>query len=323
MDKLIALERALRTAPPHTLLDLTTETLREYDASNVELRMIDYGLTTLQSVHPSASEGPVRVAAYNTPEGRAFGAQEPVLVPDEPRGTVNVHLPVTVRGDRMGVFSATFPQSVCDPELLASLTQVCEALGHEIQVAERDTDLFLLARRTTRLTLAAEMQWQLLPGRSCARPEFALGAHLEPAYAIFGDSFDWSVTEEALTLTVLNGMNEGIEAALLTHLAVNALRNARRAGLDLVGQATLADQAIYAQYRGEAHLSVLLLRFDLATGDVEAIDSRLAPGLAHARRRRRRAGLLRGAAAPGHVRGHALSRRALPRHARRPAAHRQ
>ncbi|MFC8777312.1 phosphatase, partial [[Kitasatospora] papulosa] len=31
---------------------------------------------------------------------------------------------------------------------------------------------------------AAEMQWQLLPGRSVARPEFRLGAHLEPAYAI-------------------------------------------------------------------------------------------------------------------------------------------
>jgi serine phosphatase RsbU (regulator of sigma subunit) len=273
VDKLIALERALRTVPPHTLLDLTTETLREYGATDVGLRMIDYGLSTLQSVHPAASKGPVRVAAYNTPEGRAFGAQEPVLVPDEPRDTVTVHLPVTVRGDRMGVFSATFPRAVCDRELLASLTQVCEALGHEIQVAERDTDLFLLARRTTRLTLAAEMQWQLLPGRSCSRPEFALGAHLEPAYAIFGDSFDWSVTEDTLTLTVLNGMNEGIEAALLSHLAVNALRNARRAGLDLAGQATLADQAIYAQYRGEAHLSVLLLRFELATGDVEAIDA--------------------------------------------------
>ena len=33
-----------------------------------------------------------------------------------------------------------------------------------------------------------------------------------------------------LTLTVNNGMGEGIDAALLTNLAVNALRNARRAG---------------------------------------------------------------------------------------------
>ncbi|MGW3853275.1 PP2C family protein-serine/threonine phosphatase, partial [Streptomyces fagopyri] len=124
-----------------------------------------------------------------------------------------------------------------------------------------------------RLTLAAEMQWQLLPGRSCARPEYSLGAQLEPAYAIFGDSFDWSAEADDLFVTVSNGMGEGINAALLTNLAINALRNARRAGLDLSAQAYLADQAIYGQHQGSQYLSTLLLRFHLPTGDVEIIDA--------------------------------------------------
>jgi serine phosphatase RsbU (regulator of sigma subunit) len=140
-------------------------------------------------------------------------------------------------------------------------------------VAERDTDLYALARRAARLTLAAEMQWQLLPGRACSRTEFSLGAHLEPAYSILGDNYDWSVSADHLTLTIMNGMGQGIDAALLTNLAVNALRNARRAGLDLAGQATLADQAVYAQYQGRSHVSVLLLRFALATGEVEVVDA--------------------------------------------------
>ncbi|MEV3930454.1 MULTISPECIES: PP2C family protein-serine/threonine phosphatase [unclassified Streptomyces] len=272
MDRFAAVERELRKAAPHLLVDVVTAALRrQYDMESVELRLADYGMTTLQVV----SEVPLAepVAVHDSPQGRAFGAQEPYVEPRIAPGPATVHLPVTVRGDRLGVLSVTGPEASCSRVGLAEMQQICEALGHEILVAERDTDLYLLARRATRLTLAAEMQWQLLPGRSVARPEFSLGAHLEPAYAIFGDNFDWSVSAHHLTLTVTNGMGKGMEAALLTNLVVNALRNARRAGLDLPGQASLADQAVYAQHRGALHASVLLLRFDLATGEVEVVDA--------------------------------------------------
>lgn len=271
MDRFAAVERALRSAAPHTLLDVVTGALRDqYGVDRVELRLVDYGMSSLQAVEnvPYTTE-PVPV--NGSAQGRAFGSQEPYVTRDA--GAVDVHLPVTIRGDRMGVLTARMAEDRYTQSLLPEMQQVCEALGHEILVAERDTDLYVLARRAARLTLAAEMQWQLLPGRSCARSEFALGAHLEPAYAIFGDNYDWSASADHLTLTVTNGMGQGIEAALLTNLAVNALRNARRAGLDLAGQASLADQAVYAQYRGRAYVSVLLLRFDLDTGEVEALDA--------------------------------------------------
>lgn len=273
MDKFAAVEKALRTAAPHELLGIVSAALSEhYGARSAELRLADYGMRSLQTVEsvPYAAE-PVPI--HDSPQGRAFGAQEPVITDRPADRSVEVHLPVTVRGDRMGVLSVTLPEGGFSQSVLPEMQDICEALGHEILVAERDTDLFVLARRAARLTLAAEMQWQLLPGRSCSRNEFALGAHLEPAYAIFGDNYDWSASADQLTLTVTNGMGEGIEAALLTNLAVNALRNARRAGLDLAGQATLADQAIYAQYRGNCHVSVLLLRFDLISGEVEAVDA--------------------------------------------------
>nr|WP_202122710.1 PP2C family protein-serine/threonine phosphatase [Streptomyces sp. BA2] len=262
----------MRSAAPHLLLDVVTGALREqYGVERVELRLADYGLTTLQMVEdvPFTTES---VLIHDSPQGRAFGAQEP-RVESRAQGAATIHLPVTVRGDRMGVLTVTFPETRFELDHLPEMQRICQALGHEILVAERDTDLYLLARRAARLTLAAEMQWQLLPGRSVTRPEFQLGAHLEPAYAIFGDNFDWSVSPRHLTLTVTNGMGQGMEAALLTNLVVNALRNARRAGLDLPGQASLADQAVYAQYRGELHASVLLLCFDLATGDVEVVDA--------------------------------------------------
>ena len=273
MDRFDDVERALRNAAPDTLLDVIRAALGErYGVDWVELRLADYSVTSLQVVEPVPLTTEA-VFIHSSPQGRAFGTQEPYVEPWSGGPSVAAHFPITIRGDRMGVLSVSVPRDRFTQALLPEIQHVCEALGHEILVAERDTDLYVLARRAARLTLAAEMQWQLLPGRSCARAEFSLGAHLEPAYAIFGDNFDWSVSTDHLTLTVTNGMGEGIEAALLTGLVVNALRNARRAGIDLAGQAALADQAVYAHYRGAAYASVLLLRFDLATGGIEAVDA--------------------------------------------------
>ncbi|MBA9043407.1 PP2C family protein-serine/threonine phosphatase [Streptomyces griseofuscus] len=272
MNRFVTAERALRTATPHGLLDAVRRVLAEqYDAESVELFMADYGLTVLQpvSVLPHV-RNPVSV--HNSVVGRAFSAQEPVVEAGAGH-SVRVHLPVSVRGDRLGVLSVTLPDEGQVRGLLGELTDIAEVLGHEVVVAERDTDVYLQARRKDRLTLAAEMQWQLLPGRSCSRPEYDLGAQLEPAYAIYGDNFDWSTTADRLMLYVTNGMGEGIEASLLTNLAINALRNARRAGIAIADQAALADQAVYAHYQGRCYLSVLMFDFDLATGRASVVDA--------------------------------------------------
>jgi serine phosphatase RsbU (regulator of sigma subunit) len=272
VNEFAVIERALRAAAPYALLDVVRASLSsEYPVLSVELLLVDYGQTVLQQVTvlpDTADPFPVRAGA----PGRAFGAQEPVLDPG-PDGETTAHLPVTVRGDRLGVLSVVLEPGVETPEIVADLAEVAEVLGHQLIVAERDTDLYLRARRKDRLTLAAEMQWQLLPARSCAEPEYAIGAQLEPAYAIRGDNFDWSSQPDRLSLTVTNGMGEGIEASLLTNLAVNALRNGRRAGIPLADQAALADQAVYSRYGGRAYVSVLLLEFDLETGRARAVDA--------------------------------------------------
>ncbi|MEU7422981.1 PP2C family protein-serine/threonine phosphatase [Streptomyces sp. NPDC040750] len=272
MNRYVTAERALRTAAPHALLEAARRVLaQEYAARSVELFLADYGLTVLRpvSVPPHTTEP---VSAHSSPAGRAFGAQEP-FVEGAPEGCVRVHLPVTVRGDRLGVLSVTLPDGEGARRDLEELADIAVVLAHEVVVAERDTDVYLRARRKDRLTLAAEMQWQLLPGRSCSGLEYELGAQLEPAYAIHGDNFDWSATAERLMLYVTSGMGEGIEASLLTNLAINALRNARRAGVAIDDQAALADQAVYAHYRGRCHPSVLMLDFELATGRAKVVDA--------------------------------------------------
>jgi serine phosphatase RsbU (regulator of sigma subunit) len=265
-------ERAVRTAAPYALLDTVRAALvKAYGASAVRLHLADYALTVLQPVDVAAHPEEA-LSLHNSPEGRAFGSQEPheqLRHEDE----VDHLLPVTVRGERLGILTVRLPGDRSTPEAVDDLTQVAELLGHEILVAERDTDLYQRARRVNRLTLAAEMQWDLLPARACTAREYAIGAQLEPAYSIHGDNFDWSAEAGELTLSVTNGMGEGIHASLLTNLVVNALRNARRAGIGIADQASLADQALYEQYRGAASVSTLLLRFDLETGKVDVVDA--------------------------------------------------
>ncbi|MFJ8464728.1 PP2C family protein-serine/threonine phosphatase [Streptomyces swartbergensis] len=266
-------ESQLRAVPPHALQATARRLLADrFAAQEMVLLLADYGLTVLQPVtHLPHTDDPV--PADDGPAGRAFVTQTPVIELTDAAATNLVHLPITVRGDRLGVLSVRLPGSATDPATVLQLAEFATALGHEVTTAGRDTDLYVQARRTRRLTLAAEMQWQLLPGRGCARQEYVIGAHLEPAYAIGGDNFDWSTSADHLTVTVTDGMGQGIDASLLTSLTVGALRNARRAGIGLADQACLADQAVYAQYGGKAYASTLLLYFNLDTGTVHAVDA--------------------------------------------------
>lgn len=272
-EPLPSVEARLRDAAPHRLVATARRVLAErVGAGEVTLLLADYALSVLRPVSHLPDTG-TPVSAHDGPQGKAFREQSPVIeVVPSPAGHL-VHLPVTVRGDRLGVLTVRLPAEAAVPDLVLQLGDFATALGHEVATAGRDTDLFLLARRTRRLTLAAEMQWQLLPGRGCARDEFTVGAHLEPAYAIGGDNFDWSAGADRLVLTVTDGMGHGIEASLLTSLTVAALRNARRAGVPLADQASLADQAVYSEYGGRKYASTLLLEFDLATGTVIAVDA--------------------------------------------------
>ncbi|RSO09031.1 serine/threonine-protein phosphatase [Streptomyces sp. WAC 06783] len=267
-------ERAVRASAPHALVDTLREALAAaYGATSVHLFLADYGGTVLRPFASLGEDPPGVLSISNSPQGRAFGSQEPHARQVRQGDAVDHHLPVTVRGERLGILTVRLPAGRNVPGTAEELAHAADLLGHEILVAERDTDVYQRARRTNRLTLAAEMQWQLLPARACVAEEYAIGAQLEPAYAIHGDNYDWAADADELTLAVTNGMGTGIEASLLTHLTVNALRNARRAGIGIADQAALADQALYGQYRGSAYVSTLLLRFHLATGRVEVVDA--------------------------------------------------
>ncbi|MFR9775183.1 PP2C family protein-serine/threonine phosphatase [Micromonospora sp. MS34] len=253
--------RTLTEAPADLLLDrLGVDLEQSYGITHTELYQVDYRLSGLL---PLGDGEPITAPGH--PAWRCFDHQEPVVA--DGAGW----FPVGMRGERRGVLRVS--PVPADPDALRELDTISTVLGHELSAVMASTDIYLTARRTRRLTLAAEMQWELLPGRSRIRPSFSLAGQLEPAYAVRGDSFDWSDDGHRLWLSVVNGSGEGVAASMLTSLATHALRNARRAELGLADQAALADQAIYALHRGGQHLSALLLELDLATGTMTVVDA--------------------------------------------------
>ncbi|MDG4756334.1 PP2C family protein-serine/threonine phosphatase [Micromonospora sp. WMMD710] len=253
--------RALNETPADWIVGGVADVLATaYGITDAELYQVDYRLSQLL---PLTEGDPITGPGH--PAWRSFDHQSPLLADD------TGWFPVSMRGERRGVLRLSPVPN--DPAVLSELDEIATALAHELAAVSAGTDVYHAARRSQRLTLAAEMQWDLLPGRSRIRPSFSLAGQLEPAYAVRGDSFDWSDDGERLWLSTVNGTGEGVAASLLTSLATQALRNARRAGLDLADQAALADQAIYDLYRGQQHISALLMELDLRSGVMTVVDA--------------------------------------------------
>jgi serine phosphatase RsbU (regulator of sigma subunit) len=256
----------LRAAPPDRLPEVAAEHLRRYFAADrIEVLLGDLTLTGLWPLLDPGSAGGGPLAQ------RCFGSQRPV-VDAVANGAMRVHVPISVWGERLGVLQLETTLA-SDGELVDQLGAVAAELAVALRAADRDTDRYRGARRRQRLTMAAELQWELLPGRSLGDRRFLVAGQLEPAYAVCGDHFDWSVTEDRLTVTVLNGFGDGLDAAVLSTVAVNAMRNARRSGAGIVEQAELASDAVYSRHGGAAHVATLLLEIDLIGGAVEAVDA--------------------------------------------------
>ncbi len=173
---------------------------------------------------------------------KVLRSQKPVQEEQDGKGQ-RVLAPVTNRGDAIGVLEL-FLDTVTD-DVLAQVEEAAHALAYIIVTDRRFTDLYHWGNRTTPVSLAAEIQRQLLPSApSCDAAEFALAGALVPASDIAGDTYDYSLDNSALHLSVTDAMGHDVNASLIATLAVNASRGARRAGADLAEQARQMHQAL-------------------------------------------------------------------------------
>ncbi|MBA9050560.1 MULTISPECIES: PP2C family protein-serine/threonine phosphatase [Streptomyces] len=189
---------------------------------------------------------------------------------DDGEGGCRLVAPVTNRGDCLGVLEMVVPEA--DDAVREAVSQTAHALAYIVVTDRRFTDLYHWGRRTTEVSLAAEIQHQLLPTAPCCEAaQFTLACGLVPADDIGGDTYDYALDQNLLHLSITDAMGHDTDSALLATLTVNALRGARRAGHSILEQAYTAHRAITARTRGL--ITGQLLRVRLDTGACELVNA--------------------------------------------------
>ncbi|MFD3761078.1 PP2C family protein-serine/threonine phosphatase [Streptomyces sp. NPDC058622] len=238
---------AAEAAAPVDSLNIVARNLRDrFGARYVSFLFIDIVGRRMLRVHDTEG-APPEDRAERIPLADS-GIYDEVLrtqrLVREPDGSgQRVLAPVTNRGDTVGVLEL-FLTEVTD-EVLAQVEEAAHALAYIIVTDRRFTDLYHWGNRTTTVSLAAEIQRQLLPSAAaCEAAEFTLAGALVPAATIAGDTYDYSLDNETLHLSITDAVGHDVNASLMATLLVNASRGARRAGADLAEQARQTHQAL-------------------------------------------------------------------------------
>jgi sigma-B regulation protein RsbU (phosphoserine phosphatase) len=116
------------------------------------------------------------------------------------------------------------------------------------------------------MSAGAELLEQLLQPLTVSCDRLVLSAVLEPRYDIGGDGFDYAFDGPMVRMSIFDGVGRGLRAGLAFSVAVVAIRAARRAGLDLYGQARAADAALLEQFSDARFVTAILAELNTDTG---------------------------------------------------------
>jgi serine phosphatase RsbU (regulator of sigma subunit) len=270
---------AVEDAPPVDAADVLGEHLAAtFGASEVSFLIADFsGRSLIRLSHAGAGESAERVPLAGSQYGRALATQA-VEVLTTSEGT-RVVAPVTNRGEAIGVLELTL-QDEPDEKTIADVALAAHALAYVVIANRRFTDLFAWGQRSVPLSLAAEIQHRLLPGSyTCEGGQFTLAAWLEPAGNVGGDTFDFALERDTLHISTTDAMGHTVDASVLATVLVGALRNARRAGVDLAEQARLAHAGLTAFAVDGGFVTGQLVRIDLRSGTATIVNAGHPPPL--------------------------------------------
>ncbi|MFD4610450.1 PP2C family protein-serine/threonine phosphatase [Streptomyces sp. NPDC058440] len=271
---------AAETAAPVEAVDVVAEDLlRRFGATRVSFLIVDLTgnavvpLSTATPAEARVGQQADRIELFGSVYEQVVRTQQPYQqTTDEGERVI---CPVTNRGDAIGLLELFLPAGHADPGqgVLDAVGAAAHALAYIVIANQRFTDLYTWGKRSRPLTLAAEIQHQLLPpSLTCEAAQFALCGNLEPSEDVSGDTFDYTLDRDTLHLSVTDPMGHHVEAALSATVLVSALRGARRQGAGLLEQVRQADQAL-ADHGPPGHATGQLVRIDLHTGQAQLVNA--------------------------------------------------
>lgn len=187
-------------------------------------------------------------------------------------GATDAYVPVTVRGEAVGVLQVTLRQPPND-EQVRHLSELGHAFGYLVAGTRRHTDLFEWGQRSRELNVAAEIQRRLLPAFTCESWPITLAGWVEPAFEAGGDTFDYTVDDASTTITLTDAMGHGISAALVATLTIGVLRNQRRKSASMAQQVSAANKVLYERSRDDEYVTGVFVEIPAGEGPAMVISA--------------------------------------------------
>jgi serine phosphatase RsbU (regulator of sigma subunit) len=270
LDVLRSLLRATHHLPADRLGSVVAEQARGLGAAETVVYLVDHAQTRLMPVPGVGVAAREPLGVDGSPAGEAYRRVE--VVRSATDGAVRIWLPLLDGSERMGVLELAFPDPATVPG--EEEAKAFAALVAELAVSRAQySDVLGRLRRARPLTLAAEIQWELLPPLSFATERVVISGVLEPAYEIGGDTFDYAVNGDAAEVLVLDAVGHGLPAALLSAAALGAYRHARRHEHPLPAISAAMNELIGDNFRQSHFATGVLARLDLQTGEFRWVNA--------------------------------------------------
>lgn len=274
-------------------------------AEEVVLYLLDYAQTHLVPLPALDADDRTELSVEGTLAGRALRTYELLESEGPTPGRRRLWVPMLQGTDRLGVLELVFrlgpaarstqgtdgegpvdeaadgekcagPGAAGDsspappPEAPLALREACDSyatLVAELLATKRlYGDVVQFARQRKPLTLAAEIQWRMLPPLTFATDSLVITASLEPWQEVGGDSFDYALNGDVAHVGIFDAMGHGLDAALLASVATAEYRRARRALLGLAETFTAIDAAIAQHVGGQRFVTALLAEVHIPSG---------------------------------------------------------
>ncbi|MFI0788879.1 PP2C family protein-serine/threonine phosphatase [Streptomyces lydicus] len=264
----VLLDRA-HEMPPQLIAPLIVEEVARVGGRDVSILLQDYAQLLLVPL-------PGRRLTVGRPEliddshaGTAFLRGAPVEVPQD--DAVRMYLPLLDGSDQVGVLALTLDTVDDDDRRL--LRRLAGLVADMLVTKHSYTDQFFHTRRREPMSLAAEIQWSLLPPLAMSVPQVAVAGILEPAYDVAGDSFDYALNEDVLHVAMIDAMGHGLDAATMATVAIGAYRHARRAEVGLSDIYAAMDRAIAEQFGPDHFVTAQMMRLTITTGHLQWVNA--------------------------------------------------
>ena len=237
-------------SPADIVLAVGRHVRRAFPGATVTFWVADYSGYSLERLDHARARESVDIAT--SVAGETLRTQSVVV--DVEDGAVRACMPVTVRGEAVGVLEVGLRDKPT-PDEVRHLGEVAHAFGYLVAGTRRHTDLFEWGQRSHDLNVAAEIQRRLLPAFTCESWPVTLAGWVEPAFEAGGDTFDYTVDDASTTITLTDAMGHGISAALVATLTLGVLRNQRRKSASMADQIAAANKVLHERSRDDEYVT--------------------------------------------------------------------